>query len=396
MICISEKKRCCGCAACQQVCPKKCITMAADEEGFWYPEVDTNKCIQCGACERVCPLLHNKEDKKGKLPNAYAAMNTDQEVREKSSSGGIFTLLAQAVISKKGVVFGAVMDPDQYGAHHMMAEDEEGLESFRGSKYIQSDIRETYIAAKKMLDCNKLVLFSGTPCQISGLKSFLGKDYPNLLSVDLICHGVPSPLVWKKYLSEIETSERQKAVNVIFRKKVPSWQKYSMSIQFANKVEKQQENSDNPYMQAFLQNACLRPACYDCHFKSIHHDSDITLGDCWGIQKTYPEMDDGKGTSFIIIHTEKGQEMHDAICNRLQEVKIDIEDAVKNNLALVKSASIHPKRNDFFSHIEGMDFNDLVYKYITSKDKILRIVIRLVHKLIHCCGLECYLNKIRM
>lgn len=200
MIKIKNKAACCGCKACAAVCPKKCIKMVTDREGFWYPEVDQSACINCGKCERVCPVLNRKKRQPRKFGRkAYAAINTDPEIRFQSSSGGIFTAIAEAIIDRGGVVFGAAFDKE-FAVRQVFAETKEDLAAFRGSKYVQSDMGDAYSSVLRFLQSGRIVLFSGTPCQIGALKSFLGKEYPNLITVDLICHGVPSPMVWEKYV----------------------------------------------------------------------------------------------------------------------------------------------------------------------------------------------------
>lgn len=199
MIKITDKSRCCGCESCRSVCPKKCISMKADKEGFLYPEVDLSQCVDCKLCEKVCPVLHPALlDRK---PKVFAGINNDIKIRLQSSSGGIFTLLAEQILHKGGIVFGACFD-EHWNVVHSYTDTIEGLEHFRGSKYVQSYVGDSFVQVKKFLDEGREVLFSGTPCQIAGLKNFLRKPYHNLLTVDVVCHGVPSPKVWQSYLYE--------------------------------------------------------------------------------------------------------------------------------------------------------------------------------------------------
>jgi len=275
---IIEKKNCSGCHACYSICPKQCIKMCEDEEGFWYPQIDKEQCVNCGACKKVCPVL--KEYQPNPRGKAYACINKDEGIRMKSSSGGIFTLLASAVIEQGGVVFGVAFDSD-FSAFHTYVEDKTELEKLRGSKYVQSRIFDTYKKVKEYLDLKRIVLFSGTPCQIGGLKTYLGKEYDNLIMQDIICHGVPSPLVWQKYITLRETKAGSKIGRTFFRHKKYGWKTYSVRFEFSNRTEYEQIFSKDLFMRAFLANLCLRPSCYNCHFKSKERESDITLADFW-------------------------------------------------------------------------------------------------------------------
>lgn len=337
MIKILYKYNCCGCAACVQVCPQQCISFNEDEQGFRYPLVDENCCIDCGLCEKVCPVI-NQADVKKPL-NVYAAKNPSDEIRLKSSSGGIFTLLAETIINEGGVVFGAQFD-ENWEVQHAYAETKEELEVFRGSKYLQSRIGNTYKQAKEFLKAGRKVLYSGTSCQIAGLKKFLRKEYDNLITVDVVCHGAPSPLVWRRYLENIKKCPKCTAVNniicsskdknpvitgVSFRDKSTGWKKYSFvlrgkceseedknlvcsSVQTGDKgnVLLQETFDRNLFMQIFLKNLCLRPSCSICPAKKGKCGSDITLADYWGISAINPDWDDDKGTSLVLLNSENG------------------------------------------------------------------------------------------
>ena len=324
MIQIDNKKACCGCWACIQRCPRNCITMHEDEEGFSYPIVDTSACIECGLCEKVCPVLNQAEAKRPL--DVYAAINPNEEVRLNSSSGGIFTQLAEKVIADGGVVFGARFD-EHWEVVHDYCETSAGLAAFRGSKYVQSRIGACYRHAENFLKTGRRVLFSGTSCQIAGLHRFLGKEYDNLLTVDVICHGVPSPLVWRKYVEAIKTcpqdiigknttlhfADKNTAIaGIAFRDKSSGWKRYGFTVRSID--ENNQERIlfretfyENLFMGGFLKDIYLRPSCYACPSKSGKAQSDITLGDYWGIENHHPAMDDDKGTSLVLLHTDKGR-----------------------------------------------------------------------------------------
>ena len=368
MIKINEKYKCSGCHACSAICPKDCITMQVDEEGFKYPKVDAELCINCGLCEKVCPILHHTF--KNDAPIAYAAVNFNDQVRELSSSGGVFYLIAKYVIENGGVVFGAKFD-DDFNVVHSYAQTMEEIESFMGSKYAQSIIGENYTYAKKFLDSGKLVLFTGTPCQIGGLKAFLNKGYENLICQDLICHGVPSPKVWQRYMRFQEKNKKSKICGVSFRNKTYGWKTFSMMLDFLNGDKVVERFATDLYMTSFLRDLCLRPSCYKCSFKGKSRDADITLADFWGVQNVMPEMDDDKGTSLVIVHSPKGQQIFETIKENLRFQTVDFELATKNNPMMMQSASDKKERKRFLIDIEKKPFDKVVNKYCTLKVKLI-------------------------
>ena len=306
MIEIKNKSDCCGCGACSQVCPRQCIKMESDREGFLYPILDKEACISCSLCEKSCPIL-NIQRSEVLSRKCYIAYDMNEKVRLESSSGGVFSALSEAVIQKGGVVFGAAFDKNWF-VHHVGVERQEDLRMLQGSKYLQSRSESCYQEAKALLEAGRPVLYSGTGCQIAGLKSYLKKDYEKLLTVDIICHGVPSPKLWKHYLTEQEQTFGAPVQSVFFRNKDTGWNNFSMSINFSNQKKYLKSFREDPYMRLFLKNICLRPACHDCKFKALYSQADITLGDCWGIEKTIPSIDDDKGISVVLINTDKGEE----------------------------------------------------------------------------------------
>ena len=361
---INEKKDCTGCYACLNICPQNCISMESDSEGFWYPEVDYDKCIKCKLCIIVCPII-NKTIIENK-PSAYACINKDEFVRLQSSSGGIFTLVAEQIIDNGGIVFGVGFD-DNFNVIHSWVKDKKGLDKFRGSKYVQSKIGDSYKQVKDFLERGVEVLFTGTPCQVGGLKSYLEKDYNNLLCMDNICHGVPSPKVWDKYTSFRESRAGSPIQRIAFRLKNEGWKRFSVLFLFKNNTEYRETLRKDLYMRAFLKDVCLRPSCYACKFKTLHRESDITLADFWGIRNLLPEMDDDKGTSLIFVNSTKGESMLEKIKDRIIYKEVDINKAVKYNSAAIKSVVYNPKRDDFFKDLSELDFDKLVKKYCTDK-----------------------------
>ena len=342
MIRIVDPSHCCGCSACVQRCPKQCISLREDAEGFLYPEVDASLCVDCGLCEQVCPELH--PDAERQPLQTFAAVNPDAEVRRTSSSGGVFTALAEQVIDAGGVVFGAAFD-EHWEVRHRCATTREELAAFRGSKYVQSVIGDTFLQAERFLKSGRRVLFSGTPCQIAGLRRFLRRDYDHLLCVDFICHGVPSPGVFRAYLAEemaklarqgekkysfalstIPSIPKADALaarlgcrieDIRFRDKTNGWKKYSFALSLSKasaageKIQFCALNSftENAFMQAFLRDLILRPSCYACPAKCFRSGSDLTLGDYWGVEREAPHLDDDGGTSVVFVNSERGQQL---------------------------------------------------------------------------------------
>lgn len=379
MIDVKDKSSCCGCSACSNICPKQCIVLKTDTEGFVYPHVDTGKCIACGLCEKVCPMLENAAPA---VPlQVYAAVNNDDLVRRSSSSGGVFSLLAAQVIGMGGVVFGACFD-DRWRVVHSYSEDEAGLAGFRGSKYLQSEIGVSYASVRRFLRQGRQVLFSGTPCQIAGLRLFLGKEYDNLLTVDVVCHGVPSPLLWEHYLESVkEKSSASGISSVAFRDKSTGWKQYSFSVEFADAPPFRQFHGQNVFFKCFLSDVCLRPSCYNCPSKGGRSRSDITLGDYWGIQNHHPEIDDNQGVTLVMLNSEKGRNAFSGIgCRKLEST---YDKALQGNPSIERSSRKPYGRDRVFKAVmsDGLDdFHKLMrrtrrYNSLKKKwHKLLRLL----------------------
>lgn len=363
---------CTGCHACSTICPKQCITMKTDEEGFYYPQIDSSLCINCGLCEKVCPIINPiKCNKTENDIAAYAAYTKDLNIRLKSSSGGLFTEIASYIIDNGGIVFGAALNKNLF-VEHISVETIEDLEKLRGSKYVQSTIGNTYKQAKDQLDKGRLVLFTGTPCQINGLYTYLRKDYDNLITQDIICHGVPSPLVWKQYLKYIENKTGSKPTNISFRDKRNGWQSYSLVFSLENGGEYIESSKDSLFMKAFLSDLCLRPSCYNCKFKSKVRISDFTLADFWGINNVLPEFNDNNGVSLILINSSKAHIILENIKDRIVLKQVDLDAALRYNPSAYKSSKQPKKRHAFMKNIQSMPFDEIVRKYTRrSKFKIL-------------------------
>ena len=366
---IDKPQNCCGCNACVQRCPKQCITMHCDGEGFWYPVVNEQECINCGLCEKTCPVLHPKTE--SKPLKTYVAINNNEDIRLASSSGGIFTILAEETLKQGGVVFGAAFNK-KWEVEHIYVENTRELEKLRGSKYVQSNIGNCYKEAEQLLKKGRKVLFSGTPCQIAALKLFLNKDYENLTTIDVVCHGTPSPKVWKMYLEEIGSKflkdipdkkiqyvspmdETYKSCieAISFRSKITGWKKYSflLKLNFPNYDGKNtavfaEELHKNSYMQAFLSDLILRPSCYACPAKDGKSGSDITLADLWGSHEICPELDDDKGISLLLVKNNKIE----IPCCELHEIAYN--DALTYNPSIEKSVTKPQKRRKFFKLLD--------------------------------------------
>lgn len=375
MIDIKEKKDCCGCHACASVCAHRAITMQTDAEGFLYPVVDKDACTDCGLCEQVCPVIHQASP--NRPLKVYAARSYDEDLRRQSSSGGVFTLLAEAVIREGGVVFGAMFD-EEWNVVHAWTETIDGLATFRGSKYVQSTIGNAYKEAKDFLKQGRKVLFTGTPCQIAGLKRYLRKDYENLLAVDIICHGVPSPLVWQKYLNELCVKNR--ITGISFREKTNGWARYSFRLCSSAPKDGDllQPSSENAFMRGFLSHLSLRPSCHACPSKNGKSESDISIADFWGIEKYNSKFADNKGTSAVLVYTDKGQDL----LNKVSVLKEEhpLEQFEREVTTFFRSVEAHPKRSVFFERLDKAPLKELVEEYVPKKKPVRKSLLKRIAK----------------
>ena len=342
---VITEKNCTGCHACYSICPKRAIEMKSDDKGFLKPIINYDLCVGCKLCQNICPL--NKPSFKcDQEPIAFAAFSLNDENHINSSSGGIFSLLASEILHEGGTVFGAAFNKDFHVEHVRITDD---VLPLRTSKYVQSQIGDMFIAVEQDIRHGLKVLFSGTPCQISGLYSYLQQkriDTTNLLTIDLICHGVPSPLLWEKHLKTI--SSDRKPVFVSFRDKRISWGGFNLTCRFDNGTEYSMNAGQDPYMQGFFANMTLRESCYFCQFKSLHRIADITLADYWGVEKFTPSMVDRNGTSAIIIHSSKGQLYFEAIKKQIKWEIVPVSSILSGNKTMVQSVLPHPRKNMFW------------------------------------------------
>lgn len=360
---------CTGCHACASICPHKCIVMKENSAGFLFPEINSIECVQCDLCEKVCPVIHEQQRSLQTL--AYAVQNRNETIRDASTSGGIFSLLAENIIDQGGLVFGAAYD-DNFTVRHIAIADRQELSHLRGAKYTQSVVGNSFQKVKTILNSGRKVLFSGTPCQCSGLKAFLGRDYDNLLLVDLICHGVPSPKVWQAYIDYRSSKENEgiRPVQINMRSKVSGWSRYRYSTEFDygdGHITRIHNNRDL-FMRAFIGNICLCDSCSDCVAKGEERCTDFTLGDYWGIWDQHPNFDDDKGTSIVFVHSEKGKRFLKQISEQIECLSVETEEACKENESLIKSSMPHKKRGEFLASVDASTFEDLVLEYFPLQD----------------------------
>ena len=378
---ITIPKECNGCGACALACPKNCIRMQEDENGFLYPQINAQECVECGLCQKICPV-ENFQATKEEPTIAYAAIHKDNSIRLESSSGGVFTAIATEILARGGIVFGATFD-EKFNVVHHYIDSVDDLYKLRGSKYVQSVIGDSYKKAEDYLKQDKWVLFTGTPCQIGGLHAYLRRNYDKLITQDIICHGVPSPMVWKKYIEK-----RQNAANgakprkIAFRSKNEGWKRFSVSFLFENDTEYLATLDKDPMMKAFLGNLSLRKSCYHCAYKTKARQSDITLADFWGIEKILPEMDDDQGVSLIIVQSQKGIEVLNQVQGNLILKQVDINKAISYNTAMIHSVDEPVLRDAFLETVrqEGFSVAEKRYLRLNFKKRVRRLLSKIKHK----------------
>lgn len=385
MIQITNKINCCGCNTCGDICPKDAITFVTDNEGFWYPKVNLEKCINCGLCENVCPELHINELKKNDFttPECYAAHHKNLEIRFDSTSGGVFSAMAEEIYKKGGYVGGAIYNED-WSASHFISNKKEDLKRLRSSKYLQSNAEGFYIKVKEAVITKSPVLVCGTPCQMAALRRFLKKDYENLIIVDFICHSIASPKAHRKYFDYLEEKEGSKVVYFKAKNKELGWRNLTKKSIFADGKSYYGTKGKDLYSRAYHSNMIDRPSCYHCQFKGYPRMADITLADFWGVEKVAKQLDNNTGTSAILVNSKKGADFIQKVSKRLITQEVKIEDIQPFNPALIKSA-IQPNynRDEFFKDLDEMPFDKLGNKYFPIKEpsyKFLRTIKSIIGK----------------
>ena len=380
MIQITNKHECCGCGACQNICPQNCIKMCVDAEGFSYPQVDLNKCIKCGKCKAVCPLCH-VPSVLTPPPHAFAAQSINQQIREKSASGGIFYEIAKNIIEHKGVACGATYDINGM-VRHKIVDKVNQLEALQGSKYVQSDLNNCFQQINNLLAKQVKVLFVGTPCQVAALKNYTKDNADNLVLVDLVCFGVPSPLIYSMWRSFLEKKYKKKIASVNFRDKSYGYAAPNVKILFADGKAIEQTYPVKSYMKLFMSELNVRPSCYKCQFKGVSRCSDITLGDCWSIKKFESSMDDNIGTTGVYIHTERGFAILEDIKSSLTFREINLNKAVSADGKKRLFCAQEPNnREEFYTDIPN-GYEKLIYKWApeTYREKLITFSKRALKK----------------
>lgn len=356
MIDITDRKDCCGCTACVSVCPAQCIVMTRDEEGFCYPHVTSERCIGCGRCDSVCPM--GASSGVSGDPSCFAVRASDSGP---SSSGGVFPLLASAILQRGGTVFGAVMDED-LNVCHAETSCQEDISSMCGSKYVQSELYASFEDVRERLDEGRPVLFSGTPCQVAGLRNFLGTDHEMLFTVDFACHGVPSPMLWKRYVHAVSARAGKRLSSVCFRDKYRSWRNYEVRYGYEDGTFVRTPYMKDPYMALFIQNMSLRPSCYGCAFRSGGNVSDITLSDLWNVAVACPQLDDDKGVSGVLANTPKGRALLEGtVSGKSRMYPVEKHLLKERNSGFSDTIPMPEDRESFYAGLPSMDAPLLSY-----------------------------------
>lgn len=377
MIEIENKTDCCGCQACGDICHAEAISFHSDHEGFWYPEVDRNKCTDCHLCEKICPVLnidalkhHNKS-----APKVFGGYNKDIVIRFDSTSGGVFSLLAQAMYKQKGYVSGAIYT-DEFKVVNFISDDKKDLRRLRSSKYVQSNAEGLYKRIKSLLESGEKVLACGSPCQMAALRSFLRKDYENLIIVDFLCRATNSPKVFEKYKESLESRYGSKIVAIKDKNKDHGWHSLARKVTFENGQVYYGEGHEDDYRRGYHANVFERPSCYECKFKGVPRISDITLGDFWGIGSVDPSLEQNLGTSLVMINSGKGEKYFDIIRDKLVMKEFSLDDIVPGNSTAIMGGKLpYPAgidRNEFFKSLDEMPFDECAAKFFpyVSEQKV--------------------------
>ncbi len=376
---LASHNDCTGCTACVSSCPIKCIIMKTDKEGFLQPVVNSQYCVDCKICEKSCPVIHSMALNEYKT-KAYAAYSLNTKLRECSSSGGIFSELAYAILDMGGVVYGAAYSED-FSVKHICIDSKNHISKLQGAKYVQSELGDCFSEILKKLQKKQIVLFSGTPCQVAGLKQFLNKPYESLFCVDFICHSVPSPMAWMeyvKYRAKIDNNGKN-PIWINLRSKHTGWSRfqYSNIYKYSDDKKYVSINSKDLFMKLFVSNSISRLSCEHCHFKGYNRVSDITLGDFWGIWDVAPEMDDNKGTSAVLIHTDKGKKLMNRILKEIKILPVKLDQVSEKNPSILYSSILNNNRSEVFDYIRADKMEkivDLLHTNSTEKKSFINLI----------------------
>lgn len=364
---------CCGCTSCANACPKHCIELIPDKEGFLYPNKNLDSCINCGLCERVCPFSEHYSFETTADPAVFAAY--DKEHRAGSSSGAIFYTIAKYVIEKKhGWVFGAAFD-EKFQLKHIGVNNLTGLQKLRGSKYLQSALGDTYSQIKILLKDGVFVFFVGTPCQVAGLRAFLhNKEYENLLLADLVCHGVPPQTLFDEHVKYLEYKHKAKLISYQFRK-ADGWGVCEI-CDFANPKKRTMLPSYelSPYLYSFMYAMTYRESCYECKFAKVPRQGDITLADYWGVEDFFPDIDKSKGVSMVLVNTPQGTLVWKSIEGIIESVQSNLHDGARNNHNLINVSAKPLIRATIFNTIKDFGYNSVAHQYFRPKYYLLKYI----------------------
>ena len=371
MIQSQDKKKCCGCTACLNICPKSAINMVMDKEGFLYPSVNMSLCINCNMCEKVCPVGKNMD-----LPKpieAIVAQYYDDTIRYNSTSGAAVNAIAEYILSLGGSVFGAALS-NKVECEHIRVDEEKELKRIQGSKYVQSDLKKSFCFIKELLKQDKYVLFVGTPCQVAGLKSYLEQNYEKLYTIDLACHGVPSPGLFQSYVDYLSKKHKSNVVNVVFRDKTYGYLSSNVKVYFENGKTRDCRSDVKTFTHMMFNGLSLRPSCYDCFFKTKGRISDLTLFDCAMVKLYAPQMDDDKGTTSILIQSKKGKDIlsNPNVIKKIKYFQVDPDELISTEgTMIINSATMNSKRAVFFEDFEIMSYESLCKKWIPRSLKMI-------------------------
>lgn len=368
-----SKNNCCGCSACEQICPKNAVKMTPDNEGFLYPEIDGSLCVECGTCKNVCAFQNDYE--KNKSQKAYAVKHKDFDTRITSRSGGVFIAISDYILEKNGTVYGAAFD-DDFSVCHIRTTNKSERDRLKGSKYVQSDVKDTFASVKNDLKNGMYVLFSGTACQVAGLKNYLKNiDTSKLYTCDVVCHGVPSPKIWKEYLDYCEKKYNGKVTNADFRDKTLGWNAHKEAIWIDDK-----KYNSNEYAYLFNDNYISRPSCFNCKFTNLDRPADFTLADFWGIDRIVPDFNDNKGVSLLLVNSEKGAKIFDSCKKDIDCVDCDLQKSAKPNPNLYMPSPKPENENLFWDNYKKLGFEKALKKCY-KKVFFIRLRIRILEKL---------------
>ena len=361
-----EKKKCTGCSACYNICPTKAIYMKKNKGDFLFPEIDYDKCIKCNLCEKICPSMTRQSclEDRYENPIVKAAWSNDEDIRINSTSGGLFTELAKGFLKSNGYIVGAVYN-NEFLVEHYITNKEKDLILLRQSKYVQSDKKDVFSQIKRLLDKKELVLFVGAPCEVMGLYSFLVKSYENLYTIDFLCLGTNSPKVYRKFLDMLEDKYNSKIKNVWFKNKEYGWNLFSTRVSFKNGKVYLKDRRKDYFMRGYIgkNKFYIRKCCTDCLYKGFPRIADISLGDFWGLGKKYPELDQDKGTSVVLINSSKGAFLYNKILNRISSYDKELKEVLPGNFALLNSPKLDERVEQFFIDLDIIPFDKLIDKY---------------------------------